>query len=151
DLRSRVFGQVGSFSPRELAEFGTPSLITRSTNDVQQVRMLVFSSLNMLVQAPTTGIGGVILALRVAPGMAWLIAVVGPGLLVAVGIVSHRAARLFKQMQGEIDAINSVLREQITGIRVLRAFVRAGRERSRYAVVNGELTDLNRRVGLLMI
>src|SRR5699024_2015557 len=151
DLRSRVFGQVGSFSPRELAEFGTPSLITRSTNDVQQVQMLVFFSLNMLVQAPVTGIGGVILALRVEPGMAWLIAVMVPVMLVAVGILILRAAPLFKQMQGNIDDINSVLRGQITGIRVLRAFVREDRERARYAVVNGELTDLNRRIGLLMI
>ncbi|MDN6302653.1 MAG: ABC transporter ATP-binding protein/permease, partial [Brachybacterium sp.] len=151
DLRSRVFGQVGSFSPRELAEFGTPSLITRSTNDVQQVQMLVFFSLNMLVQAPVTGVGGVILALRVEPGMAWLIAVMVPVMLVAVGILILKAAPLFKQMQGKIDDINSVLREQITGIRVLRAFVREDRERERYGVVNDQLTDLNRRIGLLMI
>ncbi|MBB5830304.1 ABC transporter ATP-binding protein [Brachybacterium aquaticum] len=151
DLRSQVFARVNSFSPRELGEFGTPSLITRSTNDVQQVQMLVFFSLNMLVQAPVTGIGGVILALRVEPGMAWLIAVMVPVMLVAVGILIFRAAPLFKQMQGKIDDINGVLREQITGIRVLRAFVREDRERERYAVVNDQLTDLNRRIGLLMI
>lgn len=151
DLRQAVFRRVNSFSPRELAEFGTPSLITRSTNDVQQVQMLIFFSLNMLVQAPVTGIGGVILALRVEPGMAWLIAVMVPVMLVAVGLLIARAAPLFKQMQGKIDDINGVLREQITGIRVLRAFVREDRERERYAVVNGELTELNRRIGLLMI
>ena len=151
DLRSKVFGRVHSFSPRELAEFGTPSLITRSTNDVQQVQMLVFFTLNMLVQAPVTGIGGVVLALRVEPGMAWLIAVMVPIMLVAVGILILRAAPLFKQMQGKIDDINGVLREQITGIRVLRAFVREDRERERYEVVNTELTDLNWRIGRLMI
>lgn len=151
DLRTTVFSKVSSFSPRELSEFGTPSLITRSTNDVQQVQMLVFFSLNMLVQAPVTGIGGVVLALRVEPGMAWLIAVMVPIMLVAVGILIARAAPLFKQMQGKIDDINGVLREQITGIRVLRAFVREDRERERYGVVNDQLTDLNRRIGLLMI
>ncbi|AXK46142.1 ABC transporter ATP-binding protein [Brachybacterium saurashtrense] len=151
DLRSRVFARVNSFSPRELAEFGTPSLITRSTNDVQQVQMLVFFSLNMLVQAPVTGIGGVILALRVEPGMAWLIAVMVPVMLLAVGTLIVRAAPLFKQMQGLIDEINGVLREQITGIRVLRAFVREDRERERYGAVNDRITDLNRRIGLLMI
>ena len=151
DLRQAVFRRVNSFSPRELAEFGTPSLVTRSTNDVQQVQMLIFFSLNMLVQAPVTGIGGVVLALRVEPGMAWLIAVMVPVMLVAVGILILKAAPLFKQMQGKIDDINGVLREQITGIRVLRAFVREDRERERYAVVNGELTELNRRIGLLMI
>src|SRR5699024_10612624 len=102
DLRSTVFARVSSFSPREMGQIGTPSLITRSTNDVQQVQMLVFFSLNMLVQAPVTGIGGVILALRVEPGMAWLIAVMVPVMLVAVGILIAKAAPLFKQMQGKI-------------------------------------------------
>ncbi|MEE1617906.1 ABC transporter ATP-binding protein [Brachybacterium sp. J144] len=151
DLRSQVFDRVSSFSPREMAEFGTPSLVTRSTNDVQQVQMLVFFTLNMLVQAPVTGIGGVVLALRVEPGMAWLIAVMVPVMLIAVGTLILRAAPLFKQMQGRIDDINGVLREQITGIRVLRAFVREDRERERYGEVNHELTELNRRIGLLMI
>ncbi|QCR53026.1 multidrug ABC transporter ATP-binding protein [Brachybacterium sp. SGAir0954] len=151
DLRRKVFGQVATFSPREMDRFGTPSLITRSTNDVQQVQMLVFFSLNFLVQAPVTGIGGVVLALRVEPGMAWLIAVMVPVMLLAVGFIIARAAPLFRRMQGVIDQINGVLREQITGIRVLRAFVREDRERERYGVVNDEVTDLNRRIGLLMI
>lgn len=151
DLRTRVFGQVQSFSPREMSEFGTPSLITRSTNDVQQVQLLIFFSLNFLVQAPVTGIGGVILALSVEPGMAWLIAVMVPVMLVSVGFLILKAAPMFRQMQEKIDRINGVLREQITGIRVLRAFVREERERERYEEVNFELTDLNRRIGLLMI
>ena len=150
DLRSRVFGQVSTFSPRELNDIGTPSLITRNTNDVQQVQMLMFFGLNFLVQAPVTGIGGVILALRVEPGMAWLIAVMVPVMLLAVGALILKAAPLFRQMQGKIDDINGVLREQITGIRVLRAFVREDRERARYGTVNDQLTDLNRRIGLLM-
>lgn len=151
DLRSRVFAQVQSFSPREMSEFGTPSLITRNTNDVQQVQLLIFFGLNFLVQAPVTGIGGVILALSVEPGMAWLIAVMVPVMLVSVGFLILKAAPMFRQMQEKIDRINGVLREQITGIRVLRAFVREERERERYAEVNFELTDLNRRIGLLMI
>ena len=151
DLRSRVFAQVQSFSPREMSEFGTPSLITRNTNDVQQVQLLIFFGLNFLVQAPVTGVGGVILALSVEPGMAWLIAVMVPVMLVSVGFLILKAAPMFRQMQEKIDRINGVLREQITGIRVLRAFVREERERERYAEVNFELTDLNRRIGLLMI
>lgn len=151
DLRSRVFAQVQSFSPREMSEFGTPSLITRNTNDVQQVQLLIFFGLNFLVQAPVTGVGGVILALSVEPGMAWLIAVMVPVMLVSVGFLILKAAPMFRQMQEKIDRINGVLREQITGIRVLRAFVREERERERYAQVNFELTDLNRRIGLLMI
>ena len=151
DLRSRVFAQVQSFSPREMSEFGTPSLITRNTNDVQQVQLLIFFGLNFLVQAPVTGVGGVILALSVEPGMAWLIAVMVPVMLFSVGFLILKAAPMFRQMQEKIDRINGVLREQITGIRVLRAFVREERERERYAEVNFELTDLNRRIGLLMI
>src|SRR5690625_2715546 len=112
--------------------------------------MLIFFGLNFLVQAPVTGIGGVVLALRVEPGMAWLIAVMVPVMLLAVGTLILKAAPLFRQMQGKIDDINGVLREQITGIRVLRAFVREDRERERYGTVNDQLTDLNRRIGLLM-
>ena len=151
DLRSRVFDRVQTFSPRELHDFGTPSLITRSTNDVQQVQMLIFFSLNFLVQAPITGIGGVVMALRVEPGLAWLIAVMVPVMLLSVGVIILLAAPLFTAMQKTIDRINQVLREQITGVRVLRAFVREQRERERYDQVNLELTDLNRKVGFLMI
>jgi len=151
DVRSRVFDQVATFSSQELHTFGSASLITRSTNDVQQVQMLVFFSLNMLVQAPITGIGGVILALRQEAGLAWIIAVMVPVMLVAVGLVILRAAPLFRVMQERIDRINLILREQITGIRVLRAFTREGFERERYEGANELLTDTNRRVGLLMI
>jgi ATP-binding cassette subfamily B multidrug efflux pump len=151
DLRSRVFDQVATYSAHEMNEFGAASLITRSTNDVQQVQMLVFFSMQFLVQAPITGIGGIILALREEAGLAWLIAVMVPLMLVSVGFLIARAAPLFRVMQERIDAINKVLREQITGIRVLRAFTREDFERERYEVANEALTDTNRRVGLLMI
>src|SRR5690625_7233133 len=103
DLRSKLFAQVATFSPRELNDVGTPSLITRNTNDVQQVQMRIFFGLNFLVQAPVTGIGGVVLALRVEPGMAWLIAVMVPVMLLAVGTLTLKAAPLSRQMQGKID------------------------------------------------
>lgn len=151
DLRTQVFDRVATYSSHEMHRFGTASLITRSTNDVQQVQMLVFFSLNFLVQAPITGIGGVVLALREEAGLAWLIAVMVPVMLVAVGLIIFRAAPLFRVMQERIDRINLVLREQITGIRVLRAFTRESYEESRYETANASLTDTNRRVGLLMI
>ncbi|MDO5661316.1 MAG: ABC transporter ATP-binding protein [Brachybacterium sp.] len=151
DLRSAVFDQVATYSSQEMHRFGTPTLITRSTNDVQQVQMLTFFSLNMLVQAPVTAAGGIALALRQEAGLAWLIAVMVPTMLVAVGILILKAAPLFRVMQERIDRINLVLREQITGIRVLRAFTREDYERARYEDINALLTDTNRRVGLLMI
>nr|WP_283774802.1 ABC transporter ATP-binding protein [Brachybacterium equifaecis] len=151
DLRSRVFDQVATYSAQEVGRFGAPSLITRSTNDVQQVQMLVFFTMQFLVQAPITGIGGIVLALREEAGLAWLIAVMVPLMLLAVGLIIWKAAPLFRVMQERIDAINLVLREQITGIRVLRAFTREDFERERYEHANELLTDTNRRVGLLMI
>ena len=151
DLRSRVFDQVATYSSQEMHRFGTASLITRSTNDVQQVQMLVFFGLNFLVQAPITGIGGIILALREEASLAWLIAVMVPIMLLAIGAIIMRAAPLFRVMQERIDRINLILREQITGIRVLRAFTREDHERARYETANELLTDTNRRVGLLMI
>ena len=101
DLRSRVFDQVATYSSQEMHRFGTASLITRSTNDVQQVQMLVFFGLNFLVQAPITGIGGVVLALRQEASLAWLIAVMVAVMLVAVGAIIGRAAPLFRRMQGQ--------------------------------------------------
>ncbi|MFC0675103.1 ABC transporter ATP-binding protein [Brachybacterium hainanense] len=151
DMRAEVFERVQGFTTQRMHEFGAPSLITRSTNDVQQVQMLIFFGMNFLVQAPITGIGGIVLALRVEPGLAWLIAVMVPIMLVAVGILVALASPLFRKMQSRIDVINRVLREQITGIRVLRAFTREDLERERYEDINAELTDLNRKVGLLMI
>jgi ATP-binding cassette subfamily B protein len=110
DLRSRVFDQVATYSQHELNQLGTPSLITRSTNDVQQVQMLSYFALNILVQAPVTGILGIVLALRQEAGLAWLIAVLVPVMLVGVGFIMLKAAPLFRKMQVQIDAIARVTR-----------------------------------------
>jgi len=149
DLRSRIFGQVGAFSEQEVAVFGAPSLITRTTNDVQQVQMLVLMTFTLLVTAPILAVGGVIMALQQDISLAWLMAVSVPALLIAVGLIVVRMVPLFRSMQAKIDAVNRVLREQLTGIRVIRAFVREDRERARFAVANDELTLTALRAGRL--
>ncbi|WP_058235879.1 ABC transporter ATP-binding protein [Devriesea agamarum] len=151
DLRSKLFQRVLAFSSKEVKDFGEASLITRNTNDVQQVQMLSFFAMNFLVQAPITGIGGVIMALQQEADLAWLIAVMVPIMLGVIGVLIFFAAPLFAKIQKKIDRINQILREQITGIRVLRAFTREQWERDRYEVANADITDLNRKVGLLMI
>ncbi|MDK7742402.1 ABC transporter ATP-binding protein [Helcobacillus massiliensis] len=151
DLRSAVFHRVQGFSRREMGSFSTASLITRSTNDAQQVQMLVFFGLNFIVQAPITGIGGVVLALNQEPGLAWLIAVMVPVMLVVIGGIVWKSVPLFRQMQERIDEINLVLREQITGIRPLRAFVREDYERSRFEEANLRYDRVNKQVGNLMV
>ncbi|MET0282499.1 MAG: ABC transporter permease, partial [Steroidobacteraceae bacterium] len=123
DLRLALFTKVMSFSARELSSFGAPSLITRNTNDVQQVQMLVLMSCTMLVSAPITMVGGVIMAVRENAGLSWIVALAMPFLGVTVGLVVLRMGPLFRLMQTQVDAVNRVLREQITGIRVVRAFV----------------------------
>ena len=133
DLRANLFGRVMSFSSREVARFGAPSLITRTTNDVQQLQQLVVMGCVILVGAPIMMVGGVIMALREDVGLSWLVAVAVPLLAVAILLVVRRMVPLFRQMQGRIDAVNRVMREQITGIRVVRAFVREEHERSRFA------------------
>ncbi len=139
----RVFRRVGEFSAREVAHFGAPSLITRNTNDVQQVQMLVVMSCTMLVAAPITCVGGIIMALRQDVGLAWLMVVAVPALAISVGLIVSRMVPGFRAMQKRIDAVNRVLREQITGIRVVRAFVREDRETERFAEAN---TGGHRRV-----
>ena len=150
DLRERVFDQVMSFSARELGQFGAPTLITRSTNDVQQIQQLVFMSLVMLVAGPIMAIGGVIMAMRQDVGLSWLIAVAAPLLLVVVLLIVWRMVPLFKAQQVRLDAINRILREQISGIRVVRAFTREDYERQRFATTNEELAGIGIRVGDLM-
>ncbi|MEO6942556.1 MAG: ABC transporter ATP-binding protein [Terrimesophilobacter sp.] len=140
DLRSGIFQTVSEFSEREVAQFGAPSLITRTTNDVQQVQMVALMSLTLFVSAPMLAIGGVIMALQQDVGLSWLMAVSIPVLLVAVGFIMVRMVPLFRLMQKRIDRVNLVLREQLTGIRVIRAFVREGHETDRFAVANRELT-----------
>ncbi|PJJ61574.1 ABC transporter ATP-binding protein [Compostimonas suwonensis] len=150
DIRSSVFHHVNEFSEREVSQFGAPSLITRTTNDVQQVQILVLMTCTMLVSAPILAVGGVVMALQQDVNLSWLLAVSVPVLLVAVGGIIIRTVPLFRKMQVRIDTVNRVLREQISGIRVVRAFVREDRETQRFAVANDELTDTALRVGRLM-
>lgn len=150
DLRDAVFARVGEFSEQEVTKFGAPSLITRSTNDVQQVQQLVLMSCTLMVAAPMLSIGGVIMAVRQDAQLSWLIAVCVPVLLVAVGLIVTRMVPLFRKMQVRIDAVNRVLREQLTGIRVVRAFVREDMETSRFGKANEDVTDVALRAGRLM-
>ncbi len=128
DVRGAIFHRVGEFSEREVSKFGAPSLITRSTNDVQQVQMLVLMTFTLLVSAPILAVGGVVAALQLDVQLSWLIAVAVPVLLIAIGLVIVRLVPLFRLMQVRIDTVNRVLREQLQGIRVVRAFVREGVE-----------------------
>ncbi len=140
DVRAAVFAHVNSFSAREVARFGAPSLITRNTNDVQQVQMLVLMSCTMLVAAPIMSVGGVVMALREDVGLSWLMLVSVPVLAIGLGLVIRRMVPGFRLMQTRIDTVNRVLREQITGIRVVRAFVREPYETRRFAAANTDLT-----------
>ncbi|MEU0480745.1 ABC transporter ATP-binding protein [Streptosporangium sp. NPDC006013] len=149
DVRSAIFHQVGGFSAREVSHFGAPSLITRGTNDVQQVQMLVVMTCTMLVAAPIMGAGGIIMALRQDLGLSWLMLVCVPALLISIGLIIVRMVPQFRAMQERIDRVNQVLREQLTGIRVVRAFVREREEARRFAGANDELTDTALRVGRL--
>ncbi len=150
DLRAGIFGQVGSFSSREVTTFGAPSLITRNTNDVQQVQMLVLMSCTMLVSAPIMMVGGVLMAMREDLGLSWLLAVCVPALVVTVGFIISRMVPGFRLMQVRIDTVNRVLREQITGIRVVRAFVREPYETARFRDANADVTEVGLRVGRWM-
>ncbi|GAA3747660.1 ABC transporter ATP-binding protein [Leifsonia bigeumensis] len=141
DLRSGIFRTVSEFSEREVSQFGAPSLITRTTNDVQQVQMVVLMTCTLFVSAPMLAIGGVIMALQQDVGLSWLMAVSIPVLLVAVGGIMSRMVPLFRLMQKRIDRVNLVLREQLTGIRVIRAFVRERHETDRFATANADLTE----------
>ena len=150
DVRGDLFHRVTDFSAREVNHFGAPSLITRITNDVQQVQMLVVLGCTLAVAAPITVVGGLILALQQDVGLAWLVVIALPALGLSVGSVVWRMVPLFRTMQDRIDGANSVLREQITGIRVVRAFVREPREVERFGDVNDALTDVSLRAGRLM-
>jgi ATP-binding cassette, subfamily B, multidrug efflux pump len=147
DVRAELFDRVLSFSSRELNHFGAPSLITRNTNDVYQVQTLVLLGSTMFVAAPITMIGGIIMALHTDVGLTWLIAVAMPVLALSIFLVIRKMSPLFRLMQTRIDAVNRVLREQITGIRVVRAFVREPYETARFARANAELTDTATSVG----
>jgi ABC-type multidrug transport system, ATPase and permease components len=150
DVRAAIFHRVIGYSAREVGQYGAPSLITRNTNDVQQVQMLVVVTCTMLVSAPIMCVGGVIMALREDVGLAWLMAVCVPVLLLAIGLVAMRMMPQFRLMQTRIDTLNRVLREQIAGVRVVRAFVREPYETRRFDTANQDLTATALRVGRLM-
>lgn len=149
DLRGAIFHRVGGFSDREVARFGAPSLITRTTNDVQQVQMLVVVTCTMLVAAPIMCVGGVIMALREDVGLSWLMLVAVPAMVIMIGLIMWRMVPQFRLMQTRIDAVNRVLREQLSGMRVVRAFVREPYESARFGVANADLTATALRVGRL--
>ncbi|MBO3085884.1 ABC transporter ATP-binding protein [Cellulomonas fengjieae] len=150
DVRKRLFGHVQTFSAREVATFGAPTLITRTTNDVQQVQMVVLLTFTMMIMAPIMLVGGVIMAMREDVGLSSVLLVAVPALAVIIGLIVTRMIPYFRTMQKRIDAINRVLREQIAGVRVVRAFVRERRESARFASTNADLYDTSLRVGKLM-
>jgi ATP-binding cassette subfamily B protein len=150
DVRAAVFHRIGSFSGREVAQFGAPSLITRNTNDVQQVQMLTLLTCSLAVQVPIMMVGGIVMAMREDLGLSWLLAVVVPALFLAVGLVVSQMVPSFRLVQSRIDDVNRILREQISGIRVVRAFVREPRERQRFAEANDGLTEVSVRAGRWM-
>jgi ATP-binding cassette subfamily B protein len=149
DVRASVFSRVGTFSAQEMARFGAPSLITRTTNDVQQVQMLVVMTCTLMIGAPIMCVGGVIMALRQDVGLSWLMLVCVPALLVSIGSIVVRMVPQFRAMQLRVDGINRVMREQLTGIRVVRAFVRERTEVRRFGAANAELTATALRAGRL--
>jgi ATP-binding cassette, subfamily B, multidrug efflux pump len=150
DVRHAIFSQVQRFSDREVSQFGTPSLITRTTNDVQQVQMLAILTFTLLLSAPIMCIGGIILALNQDVKLSSLLVVAVPVLAVIVTLIISRMRPLFRLMQERLDNINRVLREQITGVRVIRAFVRDPQERQRFGGANTELFDVALGTGKLM-
>lgn len=150
DLRAAIFDRVQSFSAREVGQFGAPSLITRTTNDVQQIQMLVLLTFTLMVSAPIMCVGGIVLAMRQDVPLSSLLLVIVPILVTVIGLIIARMRPLFRSMQARLDRVNRVMREQITGIRVIRAFVRDDHERARYGVANEELTAVSLRVGRIM-
>jgi ATP-binding cassette subfamily B multidrug efflux pump len=150
DLRAAVFRRVGTFSARELSGFGAPTLISRNTNDVTQVQQVTYMMLAIMVTAPIMMVGGIIMAVREDVGLSWLVAVAVPLLGASVGLVIWRMIPHFQAMQRAVDTVNRILREQITGIRVVRAFVREDVERERFAGANRTYTGTALAVGRLM-
>ncbi|KQZ24075.1 ABC transporter ATP-binding protein [Microbacterium sp. Root553] len=151
DIRADVFGKVSGFSEREVSQFGAGSLITRNTNDVQQVQMLAMMGATMLVTAPLLAIGGIIFAVQTNIGLSWLIAVSVPLLLIVAGLVVSRMVPLFRSYQGRLDTVNRVMREQLTGVRVVRAFVRERIEEERFRGANTDIMVVGRKVGSLFV
>ncbi|MFE1252245.1 ABC transporter ATP-binding protein [Streptomyces fungicidicus] len=150
DVRAAVFDRVQSFSAREVGHFGAPSLITRTTNDVQQVQMLVLMTFTLMVSAPIMCVGGIVMALGLDVPLSGVLVAVVPVLAVCVTLIVRRLRPLFRTMQERLDTVNRVLREQITGNRVIRAFVRDTYEQGRFRKSNAELTDMSLRTGNLL-
>ncbi|MGH3379320.1 MAG: ABC transporter ATP-binding protein [Actinoallomurus sp.] len=150
DMRAAIFNRVQNFSTREVGRFGTPSLITRTTNDVQQVQMLTLMTFTMMVSAPIMGIGGILMAVNQDVTLSSLLLIIVPVLGVIITTIITRMRRLFRLMQERIDTINRILREQIVGVRVIRAFVRDRAEQERFRVSNNELLDVSLGSGRLM-
>lgn len=151
DLRSEVFRKVTTFSAEDMNKFGTPTLITRGTNDVQQVQMVYMMMLNFMVTAPIMSIGGIIMAIREDAGLSWLVWVSVAVLLGTISVLIARLMPLFRSMQDKLDTINGTLREQITGIRVVRAFVREAYETERFTKANKDITQLSLKIGQLFV
>jgi len=147
DVRARIFERVGAFSAREVQHFGPPSLITRETNDVQQVQMLILMSCTLAVAAPIMMVGAAVMAMREDTGLSWILGVAVLVLLVLISIIVSQMVPSFRLMQTRIDGVNRLLREQITGVRVVRAFVREKREADRFERTNADLTDVAIRAG----
>ncbi|OZC74786.1 multidrug ABC transporter ATP-binding protein [Rhodococcus sp. 06-418-5] len=150
DLRGAILHRVGTFSAREVGQFGAPSLITRNTNDVQQVQLVIVMGFTIVVMAPIMCVGGIVMSLREDLGLSWILLIAVPGLAISMGLIIVKMVPAFRSMQKRIDAVNRVLREQITGIRVVRAFVREDFEVDRFGAANSALTDTALRVGRLM-
>ena len=146
DVRSAIFRRVQAFGQVEMSQFGAPSLITRNTNDVQQVQMLVVLGLNIMITAPIMVVGGVIMAMRQDIEMSGLLVVVMPLIVIIIGLLMRKAIPLFQAMQRKLDRINLVMREKLSGVRVIRAFVRTQHEEQRFDVANNDLLDTSLRV-----
>ena len=151
DLRAAVFGRVQQFSEREMNRFGTASLITRNTNDVQQIQLVLQIALTLLAAAPIMAVGGVIMALREDVQLSALLVVVVPVMGALIGFMLVKAVPLFRSMQAKIDRITRILREQITGVRVIRAFRRTEYEQERFESANADLTGTALRVNRIFV
>ncbi|WP_030566241.1 ABC transporter ATP-binding protein [Streptomyces aureocirculatus] len=150
DVRAAVFDRVQSFSARELGRFGAPTLITRTTNDVQQVQTLVLMAFTLMVSAPIMCVGGIVMALGQDVPLSGVLLAVVPVLGISVSMIVRRLRPLFRTMQERLDAVNRVLREQITGNRVIRAFVRDAYEKERFREANADLTEVSVGTGKLL-
>ncbi|MEV7070496.1 ABC transporter ATP-binding protein [Streptomyces sp. NPDC093990] len=150
DVRAAVFDRVQSFSAREVGQFGAPSLITRTTNDVQQVQMLALMTFTLMVSAPIMCVGGIVLALGLDVPLSGVLVAVVPTLGICVTLIVRRLRPLFRSMQVRLDTVNRVLREQITGNRVIRAFIRDEYEEDRFRKANSDLTEMSLRTGNLL-